>query len=128
MSTLLAIDDQAAVLHAIRRAFQGSDIAVATAATGAEGLELVAGRAPDVVLVDLILPDLSGLDVFDRIRRIDRRIPVIIMTGEATADSAIDAIRRGAFDYVTKPLELDALRALVDRAAEVARHMRVPAR
>src|SRR4051794_37670806 len=116
MPTLLAIDDQASVLHALRRVFQNSELDLVTGGTGSEGLEAVRRQTPDVVLVDLMLPDQSGLDVFQQIREFDRRIPVIIITGEGSADSAIDAIRHGAFDYLLKPLEVNTLRTLVARA------------
>jgi DNA-binding NtrC family response regulator len=128
MPTLLAIDDQDSVLHALRRVFQNSGLTLVTAGTGAEGLEIVRRESPDVVLVDLMLPDQSGLDVFHQIREFDRRIPVIFITGEGSSDSAIDAIRHGAFDYVLKPLEVGVLRTLVARAIEVASHAGVPAR
>src|SRR5262245_3587449 len=128
MPTLLAIDDQDAIRHALGRVFHNSGIVLVTASTGAEGVELARRAAPDVVLVDLVLPDQSGLDVFRQIRELDRHIPVVIMTGEATSESAIDAIRRGAFDYLIKPLEPDALRSLVERAIEVGAHMRGPAK
>ena len=81
MATILVIDDETSILHAFRRAFADPEDTLQTASDGSEGLELVARCRPDVVVLDLNLPDMSGLDVFHRIRAIDARIPVIFITG-----------------------------------------------
>ncbi len=127
MPTLLVIDDEAAILHAFRRAFKTADVTLLTAATGSEGVDLTAQRRPDVVLLDLQLPDESGLATFARIHALDRRIPVIFITGHGTTDTAIEAIKQGAFDYLLKPLELEHIRSVVGRAIEISRQMHVPA-
>jgi nitrogen regulation protein NR(I) len=127
MPVLLVIDDEPAILHAFRRGFQQSDVTVLTAASGAEGLTMVTQYDPDVVLLDLALPDLSGLDVFRRIHQRHAKIPVIFITGHGTTDTAIEAMKLGAFDYLLKPLELAHLRELVGRACAISRLMRVPA-
>jgi two-component system nitrogen regulation response regulator GlnG len=82
---------------------------------------------PDVILLDLRLPDQSGLDVYLQIRAIDARIPVIFVTMAKTADAAIDAMKQGAYDYLFKPLDPHQLRQVVGEALEVARRMRQPA-
>ena len=82
---------------------------------------------PDVVILDIDLPDKSGLDVFRRIHEVDPKVPVIFITGHGTTDTAIEAMKLGAFDYLLKPLDLDPLRELVARAFEISRLMRVPA-
>src|SRR5262249_15594808 len=84
-------------------------------------------RPPDVILLDLRLPDQSGLEVYQQIRRIDARIPVIFVTIAKTADAAIEAMKQGAYDYLFKPLDLNHLRRVVGEALEVARRMRAPA-
>jgi two-component system, NtrC family, nitrogen regulation response regulator GlnG len=124
---LLVIDDEPAILHAFRRGFQQSDVTVLTAASAAEGLAIVTEHDPDVVMLDLALPDLSGLDVFRRIHQRHPKIPVIFITGHGTTDTAIEAMKLGAFDYLLKPLELTHLRELVARACAISRCMRVPA-
>src|SRR5439155_11955868 len=95
--------------------------------TAAEGIEAVTREHPDVVILDINLPDASGLQVFDRIHRIDPRIPVIFITGHGTMATAIEAMRLGAYEYLLKPLELDHLSDLVERAFAISRLMRVPA-
>src|SRR5882672_12832276 len=128
MAHLLLIDDDPAlVLGKVRQAFPAPAHTIAVASTGGEGLKQVRARPPDVVLLDLRLPDQSGLDVYQQIRVIDGRIPVIFVTMAKTADAAIDAMKQGAYDYLFKPLDPLQLRRVVDEALEVARRMREPA-
>jgi two-component system nitrogen regulation response regulator GlnG len=127
MSSLLVVDDEPAILHAFRRAFRRDDVEVLTASSGKEGLELVVKHRPDVVVLDINLSDASGLEVFQRIHEHDARIPVIFITGHGTTDTAIEAMKLGALDYLLKPLELPQLTTVVERAFEISRLMRVPA-
>src|SRR4029077_5624188 len=82
---------------------------------------------PDVILLDLRLPDQSGLEVYQQIRTVDARIPVIFVTLDKAADGAIEAMQRGAYEYLFKPLDLHQLRRVIGEALEVARRMREPA-
>jgi two-component system response regulator HydG len=86
------------------------------AAGGAEALELFTREPADVVVTDLRMKSVDGLDVLDGIKRLDAGVPVVIMTAFGGVESAVEAMRRGAFHYVTKPFELETLRALVGRA------------
>src|SRR5205807_9982007 len=95
--------------------------------TGAGGLKRVRSEPPDVILLDLRLPDQSGLEVYQAVRQIDARIPVIFVTLAKGADAAIEAMKQGAYDYLFKPLDLHQLRHVVGEALEVARRMRQPA-
>src|SRR6202030_3414134 len=92
-----------------------------------EGIRRVRERAPDVVLLDLRLPDQSGLEVYQQIRRLDARIPVIFVTMAKAADAAIAAMKQGAYDYLFKPLDLHQLRQGAGEALAVAERMREPA-
>jgi DNA-binding NtrC family response regulator len=113
---LLLIDDDPALLpEQVRQTFPEPAHRVRVATSGADGVEPVQRHPPDVILLDLRLPDGSGLDVFERIRRIDARIPVIFVTLAKTSDTAIEAMKRGAFDYLNKPLDLERLRRVVSR-------------
>ncbi len=127
MPTLLVVDDEPAILHAFRRAFRDSDVAVRSAATAAEALAEITRERPDAVVLDVHLPDADGLAAFHRVRAIDARIPVVMVTGHGTTDLAIQAIKEGAFEYLLKPVELAELRDLIDRAIRSSRLMRVPA-
>ena len=124
---LLVDDDPDLILAQINRVFGASQHRIDVARTGAEGIRRVAERAPDVVLLDLRLPDQSGLEVYQQIRRLDARIPVIFVTMAKAADAAIEAMKQGAFDYLFKPLDLHQLRRVVGEALEVAQRMREPA-
>jgi two-component system nitrogen regulation response regulator GlnG len=127
MPTLLVIDDEESVRYSFRRVFDSDQVRVLTARTGAEGLEQAAAHAPDVVVLDLQLPDQSGLDVFRAIHAADPKRPVIFITAHGTTETAIEAMKGGAFDYLIKPVDLERLSQLLDRAFEAARLMRVPA-
>mgnify|MGYP001050401131 CR=1 FL=1 len=127
MPKLLVVDDEPSILHFFRRAFPGPDVTLLTAATAADGLAAVGRERPDVVVLDINLGGESGLETFRRIHGADPRVPVIFITGHGTADTAIEAMRLGAYEYLLKPLELDQLTDLVDRAFEISRLMRVPA-
>ncbi|MET0282948.1 MAG: sigma-54 dependent transcriptional regulator [Polyangiales bacterium] len=119
---LLIDDDDALIPEQVRSAFPEPTHRVDVVHSGGDGLaKLRAGPRPEVILLDLRLPDQSGLEVFEQIRAIDARIPVIFVTMAKAADSAIDAMKRGAFDYLYKPLDLTRLRKVVDEAAAVAR-------
>jgi DNA-binding NtrC family response regulator len=127
MAHVLLIDDDLAFLpEQVRQAFPAPTHRVTSAATGASGIEQVRAHSPDVVLLDLRLPDQSGLSVYDEIRAIDARIPVIFVTAANTADTAIEAMKRGAFNYLRKPLDLEQLQDVVSEALDVAARMRLP--
>src|ERR1700716_1364879 len=127
MAHLLLIDDDTVLIpEQVRQAFPAPRYRIEVAGTGAEGLERVGARPPDVILLDLRLPDQSGLEVYQQIRKIDARIPVIFVTLAKTADTAIEAMQQGAYDYLFKPLDLYQLQRVVGEALEVARRMHEP--
>src|SRR5262249_57276904 len=115
------------VLYSLAKSLQSDTLEVHTAQTGREGIELVERRRPDAVILDVRLSDMSGLEVFDQIRQIDPRLPVIIITAFATTETAIEAMKRGAFEYLLKPVDFHQLREVVARAIELSRLTHVPA-
>jgi two-component system nitrogen regulation response regulator GlnG len=127
MPKLLVVDDEPSILHFFRRAFAEPDVTLLTAGTAAQGLAAVERDRPDVVVLDINLGGESGLETFRRVHELDPKVPVIFITGHGTADTAIEAMRLGAYEYLLKPLELDHLTDLVERAFEISRLMRVPA-
>ena len=127
MPTLLVIDDDRLILECLTLACAGDGVTVLPALTAAAGLAEFERVRPDAVLSDIRLPDLSGLEILARLRAIDPKVPVVLMTGHGTAETAIEAMRQGAYDYLLKPLDPDVLTAVVERAFEVGRLMRVPA-
>ena len=127
MPRLLVVDDESLILDSFRFAFPMPDYEVITATTGRQALDLFTAALPDVVVCDIKLPDMTGIDLFHKLHALDPKIPIILMTGHGTAGTAIDAMRAGAFEYVLKPLDPDTLIPLVESAAETSRLMRVPA-
>src|SRR3954451_24448999 len=128
MANLLLIDDHPGLLpDQVSHVFPAPAHRVEIAHTGAEGLQRVADVRPDVILLDLRLPDQSGLDVLRQLRQIDARIPVVLVTVVRSADSAVEAMRQGAYDYLLKPLDLQKLDRVVGEALKVARSVREPA-
>jgi two-component system nitrogen regulation response regulator GlnG len=128
MPTLLVIDDETTILDCFRFLFTEEEAKVVTAASATEGLQVLAKQKPDVVVIDVRLPDTSGLELFRKIHERDAKLPVIFITGHGTAGTAIEAMRLGAFEYVVKPLDPDQLRDMIGRAFEISRLMRVPAK
>ncbi len=127
MSIVLLVDDEAPIQHAFQRAFRSADITIRTASTAAEAIEAIRREPPDAILLDVHLPDASGLETYERIRQIDARVPVIMITGHGTTDLAIEAMKAGAFDFLLKPLELNDVRDAIDKAVRSNAFMRRPA-
>ncbi|MCC6510089.1 MAG: sigma-54-dependent Fis family transcriptional regulator [Pirellulaceae bacterium] len=125
MQSLLVIDDEASICKAFERAFANDQIMVITARDGAEGRQKFIEAKPDVVIIDLSLPDTNGIELFKRLRELDARVPFIFITGHGTVESAIEATKLGAYDYLFKPLELDEIRDLLDKAFSLSRMIRV---
>jgi two-component system nitrogen regulation response regulator GlnG len=125
---LLIVDDEEALCYSFRRVLSAEGaFEVRTAGTATEALEVVQSEGTDVVVLDLQLPDRSGLELFYDLRARDPHCPIIFMTAHGTADTAIEAMKNGAFDYQVKPVDLDHFTQLLRRAFEAARLMRVPA-
>ncbi len=122
-TTVLAIDDEEGVLYSFKRLFPPA-IELVTAATGEEGINLARTRKPDVALIDMKLPDKSGLELIDEIRKISPRTSIIIMTAYATGKTTMEAMAKGAFDFVTKPFDLPLLLGRIEEAASLARYKR----
>jgi two-component system nitrogen regulation response regulator GlnG len=126
MSRILVIDDDRSVRHLMSKAFEESDVEVVLAASAAEGVEMLCGKQVDVALLDILLPEASGLELFERIRTIDAKLPVIFITSLSSSETAIKAMTMGAFDYLLKPLDLARIRDLVRQAIEIRRLMSIP--
>jgi two-component system nitrogen regulation response regulator GlnG len=127
MPKLLVVDDEPLICQSFNWVFAAGEVEVLTAGTVDEGWRCVEENRPDVIVLDYQLPDGSGLDLFDRIRAADPKRPVIFLTAHGTTDTAIEAMKRGAFDYLGKPFDLDQMSRLLDQAFDAARLMREPA-
>lgn len=127
MAKLLIIDDEPNVLYSLQMGLESEVLTVVTAGTGKRGLVLLNTEMPDVVIVDVQLPDQSGLELLAQIKRHDLKLPVIVVTAHAATETAIEAMKRGAFEYLLKPVDLYQIREVVDRAVELRRIQSVPA-
>ncbi|MCA9133614.1 MAG: sigma-54-dependent Fis family transcriptional regulator [Planctomycetales bacterium] len=127
MAKILVIDDDRSVRHLITRALDGQHgFEVITAGDGDAGLQLLEDHRPRVVLLDIFLPQYNGLELFRKIRAMDHKLPVIFITGDTSSETAIEAMRAGAFDYLAKPLNIEQLRKLTLSAAQARKLMDEP--
>src|SRR4051794_37869618 len=120
MPKLLIVDDEPSVCYGFRRAFGETGVEVIGARSIAEGLEQFQRGRPDVVVLDLQLPDGSGLDLFEAIRQRSPGVPVVFITAHGTTQTALSAMKHGAFDYLMKPVDLTDLGAILNRAFEAS--------
>ncbi len=127
MQTLLIIDDEPGIHFSIGRVLADQNVRVVSAQTAAEGVRLACEEAPDLIFLDIRLGSASGLDVFADLRRINPRSLIVFMTGFGTANTAIEAMKLGAFDYLVKPLDAEQLQQVVGQALSINRLMNVPA-
>jgi DNA-binding NtrC family response regulator len=113
---ILVVDDEQFVRELLLEFFKKMEFEVVTAADGGAGINACRSGRFDAALVDLKMPGKSGIDVLAEIADIAPALPVIVMTGYPTIDSSIEAIRKGAYDYIIKPFKLQELKELIDRA------------
>ena len=118
MGHVLVIDDDEAGCRLLQAVFTPEGFAVTVAHDGMTGLARAATESPDVVLLDLQLPDMNGLSVLDRLRGSNPDVPVVMMTAHAEVKTAVRATQLGAFDYLTKPIDLDEIVVIARRALE----------
>jgi DNA-binding NtrC family response regulator len=122
--SIVIIDDNPGSLEFLSAALASDGIEVHTALRPEEGIALVRQHHPPLVLTDLVMPGMSGLEVLTRVLEIDPAIDVVLMTAHYTSETAVEAIRKGAADYLEKPLKLTLLRERVHRLLEASRHRR----
>jgi len=119
-ANILVIDDEQIMREGCSRILSKDGWEVVTAENGTKGLEEIKGQTKkiDVILLDLMMPGMSGMEVLDHVRTIDPNLLVIVITGYATVESAVEAMKKGAYDFVPKPFTPDQLRIVVRRALE----------
>ena len=121
MPSLLIVDDDRSVIRVFQRCFDNSDITVLSATSGTEAVRVVKELHPDVVVLDIVLPDQSGLSACEEIRRLNPAIPIIIVTASQTSETAIESMRLGAMDYLKKPLDMAKVREVIGHAAGISK-------
>lgn len=118
MSTVLVVDDKEMMRDSVGTTLERAGFEVLTASDGAAALAMIAKRRPDVVVTDLRMPGMTGLELIERVRAIDEDLPIVLMTAFGAIDTAVKAMRLGAFDYLTKPFEGDELIVSIKRAIQ----------
>jgi nitrogen regulation protein NR(I) len=124
MDKLLLIDDETDVQYSFRRIFNSPDVELTTASSGEEGLKLIPKIKPDLVIMDVRMGGISGLETLRRLRQSDAKLPVLMMTAYGTTQTAIEAMKLGANDYLLKPFDVPKLKQIVAAALDAARAMR----
>jgi nitrogen regulation protein NR(I) len=125
MNRLLVIDDDKDMLYAFRRSFDSPDIELVTAASGEEGLKVIPKLKPDLVMMDIRMGGIDGLETLRRIRQFDPKLLVILMTAYGTTQKAIEGMKLGAYDYLLKPFgDMLKLKEIVNNALKAAHDMR----
>ena len=123
MDKLLLVDDEADVRYSFERIFSNA-VDLHTAASGEEALEVIPKIQPDLVIMDIRMGGLNGIETLRKIREFDTKLPVILMTAFGTTQTAIQAMKHGAYDYLLKPFDVPKLEAIVDGALKAARDMK----
>jgi CheY-like chemotaxis protein/nitrogen-specific signal transduction histidine kinase len=113
---VLVVDDEPAVLDVFEDFLGAQGYLVSRVTSGEEAVRIIPQLRPDIILTDINLPGLSGLEVMRFAKTVDPEASVIVVTGHASASSAIEALRQGAFNYITKPFDLDQVHEVVERA------------
>src|SRR5690242_6806288 len=119
--SLLIVDDNLGSLEMLSSALAQPGLEIHTASDPEEGLDLVHSRHPQIVLTDLVMPNMTGLELLDRIMEYDPSTEVILMTAPYSTESAVEAIKKGAADYLNKPVSIAALRERIGGLVEAAR-------
>jgi DNA-binding NtrC family response regulator len=115
---ILVVDDEEIVIRSCLRILEGNGFQIETARDGREALQQVEQNAYDIMILDIMMPNVSGLDVLQRVKESHPDIEVIMITGLSQIDTAVQAMKLGAFDYISKPFEPDELKLVVQRAVE----------
>jgi two-component system nitrogen regulation response regulator GlnG len=124
MESLLVIDDEPGICKTIQSILKSDSLQIMIASNAEQGLQLVREESPNVILLDIRLGQESGLDLFQQIRNLDPKSLVIFITGYGSADTAIETMKMGAFDYLVKPLDFHQLKQAIDQALKISRLMR----
>src|SRR5713226_8944862 len=124
MSKVLLVDDEEDVQYSFRRIFDSAEVELTTASSGEEGLKLIPKLKPDLVLMDVRMGGITGLETLRRIRHLDPKLLVILMTAYGTTQTAIEAMKLGAYDYLLKTFDVPKLKDIVANALKAARDMK----
>ena len=120
MAKIVIIDDEPSILQLMSKLCRGLGHEVFSVTTGSEGLQTISSESPDLLIVDLKIGDMSGIEIIEQCSKNNPGMPIIMVTGFGSVETAVEAMRQGAFDYLTKPFELDDLQRTVNRALKIS--------
>lgn len=115
---VLVVDDEESMCNFMEIMLSKEGYDVSCVQSGHKAIELIGRDTPDVVIADLMMPEMSGLDLLSRVKQQDDKINVIVMTAFASVDTALDAMKRGAYDYITKPFKVDEIKLTLKKLLE----------
>jgi len=118
MAKILIVDDEDSVCSLLRKLFEPEGYEVFTETDALKVLELLKEERPDCVLLDVKMPNMNGIELLAKIKEVDRNIAVIMITGYGNLESAIESMKLGTFDYITKPFDLEFIKGLVRRSLQ----------
>ncbi|MHB8880144.1 MAG: sigma-54-dependent transcriptional regulator [Thermodesulfovibrionales bacterium] len=121
MIRVLVIDDEEPMRRLLRKELTRKGFSVEVASDGQEGLDVLKNSIFDVILLDIVMPGMDGIEVMKKLRRDPASPVILVLTGKATVETAVDAMKNGAYDYLTKPYKLDELAIVINRAYEYGR-------
>jgi DNA-binding NtrC family response regulator len=121
---LLVVDDDPAAIELVRGALADCEVEIIAATDRDSALSLLSSRRPRLVLLDLVMPDVTGMELLERMLEIDPGADIVLVTAHYSTESAVEAIQKGAYDYLTKPLPISRLREKVGRWLEDSRTRR----
>ena len=121
---VLVVDDEPSVASAVAETLEGIGCSCRTATSGREGLEIIRQGGVDLVLTDLVMHDMSGIEIVEETKRYWPDVEVLVFTGHSSVSTAVEAMQKGALNYLEKPLDLEVLRTHVMKAAEKQRLVR----
>jgi len=126
VSRILIIDDDDQLRKSFHKLLLQEGYSIDSAASGEAGIAMIRQRPPDLVILDMRLPGMNGFETFKVIHEIESKLPVIIMTAYGTTETAIEATKMGAFDYILKPFDIPDMLTVIGQAIEAGRFMRSP--
>lgn len=116
---ILIADDEKNMIWALKKAFKNEDYKIITAPNGIEAVEKATSHTPELVLLDFKMPKLNGLEALKKIKEVDPKISIIMMTAHGTMESAIEAMKNGAIDYISKPFDIEDLKLQIRKALDI---------
>lgn len=118
MTKILLVDDEEKSLKVLSRSLHMLGYSTVAISSPKDALDVVAGESPDIVIADLVMPYISGIELLEQVKKVSPSLPVIVLTGYGTVKTAVDAMKKGAFDYVTKPYNIEEVDLIIKRALE----------